>query len=196
MRSLTIVVASLVLLALATAGQAGIDEGDWEVRVAVDWFLGDLENSFGTDLALGYFVTPEIEVGGWIGYHHRDVDGTVQFKNSKDGSLDWTESLFQVAAFGAYYFEGDGEWMPYVGGFLGYEDGRIDIDKETIVRDGFFLGAMIGIKYFVAEKAMIFIEYRLLYRFEDRWEFDDDSDFTIDDDEIAHMILVGISVLF
>jgi hypothetical protein len=196
MKKLTAVFAALLVVALAAPTYAGIDEGDWELQVAVDWFIGDLQNSFGGEIALGYFVTPEIEIGGWLGYNYRDVDGTVEFKGSNEGDIEWTESFFEIAFFGAYYFETDGEWMPYVGGFLGYEDGEIEIDSEEIVRDGFMMGAILGIKYFVSEKTTIFIEYRLVWRFEDEWELDDDSDYTIDDDEIAHLILVGISVLF
>lgn len=200
MRKLTLAAAALLVVALAAPSFAGIDEGDWEVSLRGNAFISDFHTNWGGDITLGYFVTPEIEVGAWFGYHRQKLDGDVNENGHDVFRLDFKKTTYDFAAFGAYYFPTDAEWMPYIGGFVGYEYGKLDgggdLDFLTFKRDGLELGAFVGIKYFVAEKATIFIEYRFTWRNEDKWKWSDDHSVTIDDNEVAHLIQIGLSILF
>jgi len=197
MRKLTVVFAALLVVALAAPSSAGIDEGDWEVQLGGQFFISDFISNYGISLSLGYFVTPEIEVGGYIMYAQDDWDGEVEFKNERIGDLEFTIRDWNMGAFAAYYFETDGEWRPYVGGFLGYESGVLDFGGgDEFKRNDFAVGGFVGVKFFISEKATIFIEYRLQWRFEDEWELDDDSAVTVEDDAISHLFMIGLSVFF
>ena len=193
MRKMTVAAAALLVVALATPSVAGIDEGDWQVKLGGNWMIADFESDFGVLLSLGYFVTPEIEVGGTFGYAQHEYDGKVKFSGGGSTSFDITSTTFDLTAFATYYFETDAEWMPYVGGFLGWDSSELDLDGDDLERDGFKLGAYVGIAYFVSEKATIFFEYRLTYRDEDEWDGDD---VYVEDNEFAHLFMVGLSVLF
>jgi opacity protein-like surface antigen len=193
MKKMTVVAAALLVVALATPSVAGIDEGDWEVQLGGNWLIGDFQSAFGVEMALGYFVTPEIQVGGWFGYTHEEWDGKVKFDGGGSSSFEITSKAFDLCAFAAYYFEMDGEWLPYVGGFVGWDRAELDLDGDDIDRDGFKIGAFVGIKYFVSEKATVFFEYRLTWRSEDEWEGDG---VTVEENEFGHLFMVGLSVLF
>ena len=198
MRKLTVVGAALLVMTLATSSFAGIDEGDWEVGLGGNFFFSEFHDNYGIDITLGYFVTAQIEIGGWIGWHSQDLDATLKYDGDDvdDEDFDFTKSWWDIAFFGAYYFEVEGDWAPYIGAFLGYEDGHLDIEDAEFDRDGFMAGAILGVKYFVSEKTTIFFEYRLIWRSADEWEWDDDSDLTIDDNALAHLFHFGFSVFF
>lgn len=168
MMKYTAVLAALLLVAIAAPANAGIDEGDWEVRLSAAAQFEDFANTYSVATQLGYFVTPEIAVGAEIGFTSLDPDG--------GGSL----TTWELNAFGSYNFETDGDWVPYVGGFVGL----LDLD----VVDSFQLGAFVGAKLFVHEKANVFFEYRLNYR--------TDDEFSDADAEIGHGLRVGFAILF
>ena len=197
MKKLTVVAAALLVLALAAPSYAGIDEGDWEVGLGGGWASTQSTTTYGLGLSLGYFLTPNMQIGGWLGYGYNEYDLEVRdegdYLKMKNRSVYW-----DIAAFFTYYFEMDGEWMPYIGGFVGYETNEIKYDTEgyriTADRNGFKLGGYLGVKFFVAEKATIFIEYRLTWRNEDEWDIEDGYKF--EDDALSHLIHFGVTVLF
>jgi hypothetical protein len=194
MNRLTTTAAALLVLALAATGTAGIDEGDYEFRLGGHWMSGDFESSFGGEITLGYFVSPEIEVGMWLGYAEHSYDGKVHVDGEgPDEDIDSKGTTVSFAVFGAYHFETDGEWMPYVGGFAGYERSELDTGDYDLERDGYTLGAFVGIKWFVSDRATVFFEYRLTWNDNDEW---DDSGAYARADEFTHLFLVGVSVLF
>ena len=192
MNRLTIAAAALLVLALAAPGTAGIDEGDYEVRLAGNWMSGDFESAFGGEISLGYFVSPEIEMGMWLGYREHSFDGTVHVSGGGTEDVDMKSTGVSFAAFATYHFETSGEWMPYVGGFVGYERSELDAGSRTLERDGYTLGGFVGIKWFVSDRTTIFFEYRLTWNDNDEWE---DSGTYARTSEFTHLFLVGISVL-
>jgi len=201
MRKLTIVGAALLVMTLATSSFAGIDEGDWEVALGGNLFFSDFHDNYGVNLTLGYFVTAEIEIGGWVSWNNQSLDGNVNYKGHHEGDLKIEKTWWDIAFFGYYYFHVEGEWAPYIGAFLGYESGTLDSggDVDDLLdfdRDGFMFGGALGVKYFVSEKTTIFFEYRLTWRNADEWEWDHDSDVTISDDSLTHTLMFGLSVLF
>jgi opacity protein-like surface antigen len=197
MRKLTVIGAALLVMTLATSSFAGIDEGDWEVALGGNFFFSEFHDNYGINVTLGYFVTAEIEIGGWVAWHSQDLNGDVEERGRKVDEVDFQKTWWDIAFFGAYYFQVEGEWAPYIGGFLGYESGEIDGGGDyKFDRDGFMFGGMLGVKYFVSEKTTIFIEYRLTWRDADEWEWSKDGDVTIDDNALTHTLLFGISVLF
>jgi opacity protein-like surface antigen len=198
MRKLTVIGAALLVMTLATSSFAGIDEGDWEVGLGGNFFFSEFHDNYGLNVTLGYFVTAEIEIGGWVAYHNQDLSGTEEFRGRDTNfDVDFQKTWWEIAIFGYYYFQVEGEWAPYIGGFLGYESGSLDGGGSgEYERDGFMLGGVLGVKYFVSEKTTIFIEYRLGWRNTDEWEWSKDSDYTINDDALTHTLLFGISVLF
>jgi opacity protein-like surface antigen len=198
MRYLIAVTTIVLVLGMATVSQAGIDEGDWEVGLGGNFFFSEFHDNYGLEFTLGYFVTAEIQVGGWIAYHNQDLDGEVSRDGDDLGDIKFSKTWWDIAFFAAYYFQVEGEWAPYIGGFIGYEDGELDSDGSDLDfdRSGLEIGGILGVKYFVSEKTTIFIEYRLTWRDADEWEWKDDSDYVIEDDALTHTFLFGISVLF
>lgn len=197
MRKLTVIGAALLVMTLATSSFAGIDEGDWEVALGGNFFFSEFHDNYGINVTLGYFVTAEIEIGGWIAWHNQDLNGDIEDRGRKVDEAEFQKTWWEIAFFGYYYFQVEGEWAPYIGGFIGYESGDLDGGGDyKFDRNGFMLGGVLGVKYFVSEKTTIFFEYRLGWRNADEWEWDDDSDVTIPDDSLTHTLLFGISVLF
>ena len=168
MKKLTAVFAALLVVALAAPSNAGIDEGDWEVRLSAAAQFEEYVSSYEVALQLGYFVTPQVAVGAEIGVGSIDPDGGASL------------TTWELNAFASYNFETDGDWVPYVGAFLGL----IDLD----VVDSFHFGGFIGAKLFVHEKANVFFEYRLDYRSDDAFE--------AADSEIGHGLRIGFAILF
>ena len=168
MMKYTAVLAALLVVAIAAPANAGIDEGDWEVRLSAAAQFEDFSSAYSITTQLGYFVTPDIAVGAEIGFATIDPD--------VGGSL----TTWELNAFASYNFETDGEWVPYVGGFLGL----LDLD----VVDSFHFGAFIGAKFFVHEKANVFFEYRFDYRTDDA--------FSDADAELGHGLRIGFAILF
>jgi opacity protein-like surface antigen len=196
MKKLNIAGTALLVMALAAPSFAGIDEGDWELGIGGGLALSEAHDNWALDVSLGYFVAPEIAVGGWFGYHSQSLDVTVEGGDGFDWDLEKT--WWEIAFFVKYYFATDGEWLPYIGAFAGYETAEIEEDYDgddwDADRDGYLLGAILGVQYFVSDKTSIFFEYRLTWRDEDEWDADEGA--TFDDDAVAHLFQFGVRVSF
>jgi len=197
MRKLTVIGAALLVMSLATTSYAGIDEGDWEVGLGGNFFFSEFHDNYGLSLTLGYFVTAEIEVGGWIAWNNQDLDGTVSEDGDDYEDLEFNKTWWDLAFFVKYYFQVEGEWAPYIGAFIGYESGDLDGGGDfEFDRSGYTVGGVLGVSYFVSEKTVIFFEYQLIWRSADEWEWDEDSDVVIEDDGLAHTFWFGIRMFF
>jgi opacity protein-like surface antigen len=201
MKKLTVVAAALLVVALTAPSFAGIDQGEWELGLGGGIGISDAQDSLGLDVSLGYFVTNEIAVGGWFGYHCQTIDISEEYGGDK---FDWDfeKSWWEIAFFVKYYFVTDAEWLPYIGAFVGYEAAEMEEDfgggdSWDADRDGFMLGAILGVQYYVSDKTSVYFEYRLTWRDDDEWDASSGGDHgTISDDAIAHLFEVGIRIAF
>ncbi len=192
MRKFLLVTAAAMILAIAAnPAQAGIDEGEWEVAVSGEMFISEGHDNLGFQIQVGYFVTAEIEVGVWFGYHNQDLD----IEQGSSSYADFTKTWWDVAGFVSWNFVTDGDWTPYVGLFIGSESGELDFpgSSSDADRGGFMWGGFIGVRFWVSDGCAFFIEYRLMLRTED-WDIDGSS---VDGDDAgaAHRIALGFSVL-
>jgi outer membrane protein W len=200
MRVLSVCAALLVVVVVAAPARAAIDEGDWEVSLGGQWMISEFDTNYGLNLRLGYFVTPNVQVGGWLGFRNQRYKGKAR---DSSGAIvaEWNHeaSTFDIAAFAAYYFEVAEDWYPYLGGFVGYDSTEIKEnigERERLKRDGFNIGGFAGVKFFLSQRASVFVEYRITWRDQDNWEYRDGTRGTVSDDSISHLFLVGVSFLF
>ena len=127
----------VISLALAvTANAVPLEQGDIVIAGATSGRITIDQDSDATGAVMlrgGYFVTPEIEVGGLL-------DATF-------ASTSWT-----IAAYGAYNFTqiGPESLCPYAGGFIGYFDFGGNVN-------GFVWGPALGVKWFPLGAENIFI---------------------------------------
>jgi len=185
-------VAAMVLAVAATPAQAGIDEGEWEVALSGEYFLSEAHDNLGFQITIGYFVTAEIEIGGWFAYHRQELDFDL---TDGGGDFEIEKTWWDVAVFISWNFNTDGDWTPYIGVFIGSESAELDLDGDDVDRGGFMWGGFVGVRFWIHDNCAIFFEYRLLIRSEDEWDIDDSSS-DVDDDGVAHRFAVGFSLLF
>ncbi|MBN1669599.1 MAG: outer membrane beta-barrel protein [Kiritimatiellae bacterium] len=120
-------------LTLACHG-AMVEEGTYELLLESSF---DFENwkgepEFKATAGLGYFMRPDVEVGGFVKYEDVEFD-----------------SLWGVGAFGEYNIDFGLVLLPYLGASVAYLDGD-DYDDEY-----FLLTLSAGIKYFIARNVAV-----------------------------------------
>lgn len=147
----TWIVALLALVFAPTVARADFRQGDFEVTLSGNGANGPDFDGFaaGANGSLGYFLTDEFEIGLRQSVTYTDVSGS--------GS-----SLSGATRVAVDYNFNLGQWVPYIGGSIGYAYG-------DAVADTFFAGPEGGVKYFVNDTTFIFLSV------EYQWFFDDDE---------------------
>lgn len=151
-------VAVLAIAMLPTLAMAQPEAGRWELTLNGTGFSDNdfVNNDFALTASVGYFLTKEFEVLFRQSVTRSDVP--------RD-SADWGAS----SAFAIDYHFDLGRWQPFIGWQLGYLYG-------DSVRDTWFTGPEVGLKYFVHPQAFIYgmVQYDIFFRsgddLEDRWD--------------------------
>jgi hypothetical protein len=132
------VIPALAVMLLPAVSFAQFETGDWEVTLSGSGGSDrDFNNNaFAAQGSLGYFMTPELEVGARQSISFVDPDG---------GSSNLAGA---TRIFLDYHFDLD-RWQPFVGLSAGYVYG-------DGVRDDFVGGPEAGVKFFANNTTFIF----------------------------------------
>jgi hypothetical protein len=133
----SVIMISLAALILAGTASAAVKKGDFELSALGTWTHvagaddGGDADVFAVAGAAGYFVTDQVQVGvgglgAWI---------------SPDGGEDI--NVYAVALRGAYCFMTDRQWVPYVGGQIGF--GKAEFGGDSA--NGTIYGGFVGVRY-------------------------------------------------
>lgn len=153
-----------MIAALASASQAAsLSEGTKEIVIEGLFdpdALGD--SQLDLDLAYGYFIQDNLEVGALATVSDNDAIST-----------------YGLGGFVEYNFDQGTELVPFVNGHAGW----INADpEEGESQDAGFLGASVGAKYFLAENIAVSADVTYDWATEDVYFEDDDvsdTDLTI-----------------
>ncbi len=139
-------VAALVVLLIATAAQAQMERGNWELTLAA---VGSNDKDFndfavGVNAGVGYFLTDWLELGGRQTLSYSKLEGSSATDASSAFAVDLHLPLL------------DGRLMPFIGGNFGFFYG------DTI-HDSIEYGPEAGVKYFVNSTTFIYgrVEYEI-----------------------------------
>src|SRR5215213_431641 len=141
------IVPVLALLLVPAMARAEFHQRDWEVTLSGSGSNGpDFDGTtFNVGGSLGYFLTDEFEVAlrQSIGFNDRGVSGG-NLNGSTRVAIDYNFNL--------------GQFVPYIGGNIGYVYG-------DSVNDTFEGGPEAGVKYFVNPSTFIFlsVEYQFFF---------------------------------
>lgn len=161
--------ACLALALPATAQQYGPMAGDWELTLGgggsndKDFDTG----SVGVNAGLGYYFTPQLELGIRQSVNHADFGDSV-WNGSTRLALD-------------YHF-GLNRFRPFLGANFGGLYGES-------VRDTFAAGLEGGVKYYVLERTFLFgmLEYQWLFRDAGK------ADNNFDDGQFVYTVGIGFN---
>jgi outer membrane autotransporter protein len=90
-----------------------------------------------------------------------------------------------LGVFGAYHFMPTNQWVPYVGGRLGYSWDETDYDDSDVndnTWDGVWYGPLAGVRFELNENNDFYAEYRYTLYGGDHNDLHDET----------HTVLVGI----
>jgi hypothetical protein len=132
----SMILISLAALLLAGTASAAVKKGDLDVEGIGTYLQVTGANDSGDASLLavaamaGYFVTDNVQVGvaglgAWI---------------SPDAGEDI--SVYAIAARGAYHFMPDKQWVPYVGGQIGFGQAKMGTSMNGTIYGGF-----VGVRY-------------------------------------------------
>lgn len=94
--------------------------------------------SFQVDATIGYFIMDMVEVGPIFG---------LERTTTKNGA-DYTDTTFNLGAYGKYYFDLQSELYPYATANLGYFSEKEE-NGASVTTKGIYFGAGAGVKYFL-----------------------------------------------
>jgi hypothetical protein len=152
---------SVLILAIAmlpTLAMAQPEAGRWELTLNGSGASDNdfVNNDFALSVSVGYFLTKEFEVLLRQGFSRLDAPA---------GGDTWAGS---TAVAIDYHFD-LGNWQPFIGWQLGFLYG-------SAVRDTFFTGPEVGVKYFINPSTFVFgmVQYDIFFRssrdIERRWD--------------------------
>lgn len=143
---------------------------------------------FAFGAAIGYEFESNIRVDGEVSYQKNDPFRSVELTLAGEGVVDSyyeSENLHTVTVMAnTYYaFNNSSDFVPYVGGGIGY--GRMFSDFDGI--DAFSYQATAGLDYFFTGKFSVGVKYRFNGLVSDKF---------IDESPKSHNIYVGARVYF
>jgi opacity protein-like surface antigen len=137
---------------------------------------------------VGYFLTDNIEI-------EPEITHTYMKYSQQDYSSSTTTSL--LLANVVFNFNTPSQVMPFVLGGVGLTTERTSSDGESESESGFAWDVGGGIKWFVANRVALRVEYRIIHfplTTEDIYLME--LHYKITESRISHRIFVGISIFF
>ena len=161
----------VVTTLLVSSAIAAVEKGDQEVTISLSYAasekyidihgLTNEDYDFSFRGGYGVFLSDEIQVG---------LDA--EFGSSENWSASGESGRSMTSFLGnlKYHFFTDQNFVPYVGGQLGYQFSETwTPNQPDIDSSGFAYGGMFGAKWFVAENLSIFAEYNMRFDQIETW---------------------------
>jgi hypothetical protein len=188
MRQYTPVVVLTILLAVSVPSAAAPRAGDWEIGLDGGTFLSDLRKDLDIRGSVGFFPLGYLEIGisgGWSRERWKgDLDEDI-IREPHDavgsifdiGRLDHETTWWDVSLFAKAHLDTRSPATPYVGGFVGYEGGRLEapgLQRYPTTRfdhelETFRYGLLAGVKLWLNDRTAVFGELAHTWRDDPRW---------------------------
>ncbi len=148
-----VLVVVLTFMALVGTTSAEVKQGDKEITFSGAYAhlsgsegLGHMDATILTG-SFGYFISDAVEISGkgmgaWI------KAGDIELK------------AFGIGADVKYHWNTTGVTVPYIGAQLNYLHGNIEDDEDDESADGTMYGPMLGVKFFLNDTTILFLEYQ------------------------------------
>ena len=130
---------------------------DWQVNVPLGSALADKASGWGMNFEGGYFVTPEIAVGGFLSFQTNLQNlptQTLTLTNGAALTAEQEHAVFQLpfGVTGRYQWRPDSIFQPYAGLKLGAQYAKLSsyyyVVQSYTETWGFFLSPEIGVSIF------------------------------------------------
>jgi len=172
MKKVILTVAAIFAFGFANAQETtegGFANGDVFITGAVGFEsskTGDAKtNGFEVAPSVGFFVSPNIALGGRLGY---------ESANEEAFELDRTISTFTIGAFGRYYVTPASKFSVFGELFAGYRTSKFEdnIINEEAKSNGFTIQVAPGVSYFLGKNFAIEATWGVLGYATDKPDFD------------------------
>jgi len=151
-------------------------------------------DTFAIEVAQGYFINPNLEVGGEFLYSNKDAQITARDAGTVIGTGGVDDTRLGISGYARYYFVPEGSTRFFGEAQLGWLDGSRDFAGSTSFDfDGFLFGLSAGAIAFVTESSAV--EAQIAFRSATLDGTDSTGlPFDIDATEVA--LLVGYTYFF
>lgn len=160
--STRIIALGALALSIAMPGKAQTTESayfniDWQYNFPIGIDFADKSSGWGMNFEGGYFITPNIAVGGFLAYHsnHKYIPRqTLQLSDGSALNTDQQHTVFQLpfGVTGRYTFNRGEVFQPYVSAKIGMQYARLSSEYNIFESNdnnwGFYISPEVGLNIF------------------------------------------------
>jgi len=187
MKKLLLAVIAVLTMTFTNAQDGGFANGDIFISGSVQFNsekTGDLSKttSFGFAPRVGLFVSDNIAVGARLGFTSR--------KQEVINTGDIKTNIFNIGAFGRYYFTPSTKFSIFGEAGFNYESSKFEVGSDESKVNGFGINVGPGVSYFLSDNFALealwgAIEYRTSKPDADGSESTNNFDFGVNLDDIS-----------
>lgn len=148
---------SIAMPAKAQTTESAYFNIDWQYNFPNGIDFADKSSGWGMNFEGGYFITPNIAVGGFLAYHsnHKYIPRqTLQLSDGSALNTDQQHTVFQLpfGVTGRYTFNRGEVFQPYVSAKIGMQYARLSSEYNIFESNdnnwGFYISPEVGLNIF------------------------------------------------
>lgn len=148
---------SIAMPAKAQTTESAYFNIDWQYNFPIGIDFADKSSGWGMNFEGGYFITPNIAVGGFLAYHsnHKYIPRqTLQLSDGSALNTDQQHTVFQLpfGITGRYTFNRGEVFQPYVSAKIGMQYARLSSEYNIFESNdnnwGFYISPEVGLNIF------------------------------------------------
>ena len=148
---------SIAMPAKAQTTESAYFNIDWQYNFPIGIDFADKSSGWGMNFEGGYFITPNIAVGGFLAYHsnHKYIPRqTLQLSDGSALNTDQQHTVFQLpfGVTGRYTFTRGEVFQPYVSAKIGMQYARLSSEYNIFESNdnnwGFYISPEVGLNIF------------------------------------------------
>lgn len=148
---------SIAMPAKAQTTESAYFNIDWQYNFPIGIDFADKSSGWGMNFEGGYFITPNIAVGGFLAYHsnHKYIPRqTLQLSDGSALNTDQQHTVFQLpfGVTGRYTFNRGEVFQPYVSAKIGMQYARLSSEFNVFENNdnnwGFYISPEVGLNIF------------------------------------------------
>ena len=148
---------SIAMPAKAQTTESAYFNIDWQYNFPIGIDFADKSSGWGMNFEGGYFIAPNIAVGGFLAYHsnHKYIPRqTLQLSDGSALNTDQQHTVFQLpfGVTGRYTFNRGEVFQPYVSAKIGMQYARLSSEYNIFESNdnnwGFYISPEVGLNIF------------------------------------------------
>lgn len=148
---------SIAMPAKAQTTESAYFNIDWQYNFPIGIDFADKSSGWGMNFEGGYFITPNIAVGGFLAYHsnHKYIPRqTLQLSDGSALNTDQQHTVFQLpfGVTGRYTFNRGEVFQPYVSAKIGMQYASLSSEYNIFESNdnnwGFYISPEVGLNIF------------------------------------------------